>query len=191
MQRPDETKRITIMQVAAELFAHRPYHEVRLDDVAEAAKVGKGTLYVYFRSKEHLYGSLVLEGFTQLIDRIRPEVESPSGTAWQTLELIISDFVAWAVRTPHLFQLIKPGQLDNILPGLPDKRRELGDLIERVLRRGIQAGEIDDPHPEITAQFIPGCVRGAIRHAAGGVDPDVLANHVLRVIARGIRKEAT
>lgn len=191
MQRPDETKRITIMQVAAELFAHRPYHEVRLDDVAEAAKVGKGTLYIYFRSKEHLYGSLVLEGFTQLIDRIRPEVENPVGSAWQTLELIISEFVTWAVGTPHLFQLIKPGQLHNVVPGLPDKRRELTDLIERVLRRGIQAGEIQDPHPEITVQFIPGCVRAAIRHAPGEVDPGVLASHVLRVIANGIRKEAT
>lgn len=190
MQRPDENKRITIMKVAAELFAQRPYHEVRLDDVAEAAKVGKGTLYIYFRSKEHLYGSLVLEGFTQLIDRLRPEIESPSGSAWQTLQLIIGEFVAWAVGTPHLFQLIRPGQLHDVVPGLPEKRRELGRLIEQVLHRGINACEFDDPHPEITAQFIPACVRGAIRHTSGEVNPRVLEDHLLRIIGNGIRKEA-
>src|SRR5690606_14514123 len=111
MQRPDEAKRLAIMKAAAALFAERPYHEVRLDDVAEAAKVGKGTLYVYFRSKEHLYGSLVLEGFTQLIDRLSSQVEHPTGTAWQTLGLIIREHVEWAASTPHLFQLIRPGQL--------------------------------------------------------------------------------
>lgn len=190
MQRPDETKRLTIMKVAAELFAQRPYHEVRLDDVAESAKVGKGTLYIYFRSKEHLYGSLVLEGFTQLIERIRPEIEMPAGSAWQTLQLIIGEFVVWAVGTPHLFQLIRPGQLKEIVPGLPEKRRELGRLIEQVLHRGIQAGEFDDPHPEITAQFIPACVRGAIRHTPGDVDSRILTEHLLRIIGNGIRKEA-
>ncbi len=190
MQRPDENKRRTIMQVAAALFAQRPYHEVRLDDVAEAAKVGKGTLYIYFRSKEHLYGSLVLEGFTQLVERIRPEIETPSGSAWDTLRFIVHEFVNWAVGTPHLFQLIRPGQLKEIVPGLPQKRRELGQLIEQVLHRGIEAGEFDDPHPEITAQFIPACVRGAIRHTVGDVKQDILADHVMRVIGQGIRKEA-
>lgn len=190
MQRPDEAKRLAIMKVAAAMFAQRPYHEVRLDDVAEAARVGKGTLYIYFRSKEHLYGSLVLEGFAQLIDRLSAQVHHPTCTAWETLSLIIREFVAWAASTPHLFQLIRPGQLHDVVPGLPEKRRELGQLIERVIRRGNETGEFDDPHPEITAQFIPSCVRGAIRHVSGEVDHDILADHLMRVISRGIRKEA-
>jgi len=52
MQRPDEKKRQLIANTAAKLFATRPFHKVKLDDVASAAGVGKGTLYIYFKSKE-------------------------------------------------------------------------------------------------------------------------------------------
>src|SRR4051812_3903388 len=98
MQRPDEAKRRAIIDAAAELFASRPFHEVRLDDVAEAASVGKGTLYIYFKNKDDLYGSLILEGFTKLVERLREQIESApeSQTAWQSLTTIVRELVGWA-----------------------------------------------------------------------------------------------
>jgi hypothetical protein len=45
----DPAKAQRIIQAAIQLFAERPYHEVRMDDVAERAKVAKGTLYVHFK----------------------------------------------------------------------------------------------------------------------------------------------
>ena len=39
-----------------------PYHEVRMDDIAERAQVAKGTLYLHFKDKEALYRALMLEG---------------------------------------------------------------------------------------------------------------------------------
>ena len=70
MRRRDEQKRRTITATAARLFATQPFHKVRLDAVASAARVGKGTLYVYFRSKEDLYYSIIFEGFAALVDRL-------------------------------------------------------------------------------------------------------------------------
>ena len=66
MQRPNDKKRRKITDTAARLFATRPFHKVRLDDVAAAAHVGKGTLYVYFKSKDDLYRSLVFDGLIML-----------------------------------------------------------------------------------------------------------------------------
>src|SRR4051812_13319197 len=57
MQRPDEKKRAQIVATAARLFATRPYHKVRLEDIATDARIGKGTLYIYFDNKEDLYFS--------------------------------------------------------------------------------------------------------------------------------------
>jgi AcrR family transcriptional regulator len=51
MQRLKEAKREAILETAAKLFAQRPFHEVRLEDVASAAHIGKGTVYIYFKSK--------------------------------------------------------------------------------------------------------------------------------------------
>jgi AcrR family transcriptional regulator len=50
MQRLDEAKRKAITKSAARMFAARPFHEVRLDDVAASAKISKGTVYLYFKN---------------------------------------------------------------------------------------------------------------------------------------------
>src|SRR5262245_20215588 len=105
MQRPDEQKRLEIMAVAARLFATRPFHEVRLDDVAALAKIGKGTVYVYFDSKEDLFLSLVRDGFSRLVDGLGDELDDSSLGAWERLERIVDGFVGFATRFPHLFQL--------------------------------------------------------------------------------------
>lgn len=44
MQRPDDAKRRQILDTAARLFAAKPFQEVKLDDIAAAAKLGKGTI---------------------------------------------------------------------------------------------------------------------------------------------------
>lgn len=67
MQITDEQKRVNILAAAAELFASQPFHKVVLSDVAEKAGVGKGTLYIYFKSKEDLYFSVLLGGFSNLV----------------------------------------------------------------------------------------------------------------------------
>src|SRR5437764_12068059 len=74
MQRPDEHKRQLIIDTAGRFFATQPFHKVRLDDIAAAAKLGKGTLYIYFDSKEDLYFSLIYEGFAKLVDQLRGEL---------------------------------------------------------------------------------------------------------------------
>jgi len=67
---PRKTRRI--IDSAAQLFAERHYHEVRMEDIAAKAKVAKGTLYLHFKDKEALYLGLILDG----ADRICQEIES-------------------------------------------------------------------------------------------------------------------
>lgn len=179
------------MATAAELFARRPFHEVRLDDVAEAARVGKGTLYIYFKSKEDLYNSLVLEGLTSLVERLREQAQSQTSSAWETLSLIVRELVAWAKRSPHFFQLMRPGPLAPTASQYERKRRELVKLIESTIVQGVRTGEMSDPRPELTAQFIPACVRGTLRFSTGDVGQEALVSQVLHVIGSGILRERT
>jgi AcrR family transcriptional regulator len=185
MQRPDEHKREAIVAAAAELFAARPFHEVRLDDVAAAAHIGKGTLYIYFKSKEDLYASLVRHGFTQLVEKLRARVDSgPPGDAWETLALIVRELVAWAYRNPNYFQLMREHQIPPA--GLRERRKELTDLIETTIRRGVRDGEMTDPRPDLTAHFVPACVRSVLRHGPADVGQEALTDHILRVLGGGI-----
>ena len=55
-------KRERILAAALKLFAHEPYQAVTMDRVAEAAGVAKGTLYLYFPSKDALYLGVLSDG---------------------------------------------------------------------------------------------------------------------------------
>src|SRR6266478_1135644 len=55
-------KRERILTAALRLFAHEPYQAVTMDRVAAAANVAKGTLYLYFPSKDALYLGILSDG---------------------------------------------------------------------------------------------------------------------------------
>jgi AcrR family transcriptional regulator len=55
-------KRDRILAAGLKLFAYEPYQAVTMDRVAETAGVAKGTLYLYFPSKDALYLGILSEG---------------------------------------------------------------------------------------------------------------------------------
>ena len=65
-------KHARILQAAVGLFTERNFHQVLMDDVAERAEVGKGTVYRYFPTKEELYFATIFEGW----DRLGKELEA-------------------------------------------------------------------------------------------------------------------
>ncbi|HZW29624.1 MAG TPA: helix-turn-helix domain-containing protein, partial [Isosphaeraceae bacterium] len=54
MRTADPAKSRRIIDAAIQLFAERPYHEVRMEDIAARAQVAKGTLYLHYQDKEDL-----------------------------------------------------------------------------------------------------------------------------------------
>jgi len=67
----DPVKIQRIIDAAAQLFAERHYHEVRMDDIAAKAGVAKGTIYLHFKDKDDLYQALALNSLKKLTERIR------------------------------------------------------------------------------------------------------------------------
>ncbi|HEX6813801.1 MAG TPA: TetR/AcrR family transcriptional regulator [Planctomycetota bacterium] len=184
MQRPDERKRSEIMRTAARMFAERPYHEVRLDEIAAATRLGKGTIYVYFASKDDLHTTLIAEGIDQLITEVQATTAAGEG-AWPAIERAVDALLAFADRFPHIYTLMR-----SALPPqeglLAQKRRELARALARILRRGVVDGALDDPHPELTAEFLLSSVRGALLFPPKNLGRRAIARHILRVIGRGL-----
>ena len=188
MQRPDDAKRSAIIDAATQLFATRPYHEVRLEDVAAAAHVGKGTLYIYFDSKESLYLTLVREGFGDMADQLN-EVTRASGLDWwERLRAAVAELIRFGTRYPDLYRVMRNHTLTPDDPHLQATRRLVSDRIRQVLEEGNRRGEIDDPNPALTTQFILGFVRGALLYPPDDLSPELLENHMLRIIRHGIQK---
>ena len=59
-----------ILTSALELFAHNGFDQVTADELAAGARVGKGSVYRQFGSKEVLYAAAIIAGFRQLRGQI-------------------------------------------------------------------------------------------------------------------------
>jgi len=189
MQVHDEEKRRKILAAAARMFATQPFHKVLLSGVAEAAGVGKGTLYTYFKNKEDLYFSVLQTGFADLVARLRVRIDEESHSPQENLEVVVREMVGFAYRAPHHAEVMRTvqGSKAKAIAKWGTERMELKGLIESVIRRGVEQGVFEDPHPELTARFIPGCVRSVMVEGIETVEASTLTEHVLRFVLTSIR----
>jgi AcrR family transcriptional regulator len=191
MQVPKLEKEEKILEASAKLFATRPFHEVLLSDVAAAASVGKGTIYTYFKNKDELYRAVLYRGFTELLEGLRLRLRKSAHQPRESLRVLIGEYVDYARRNPHLFELMRTvSTRPSERAKWAQKRQDLSDLIESIIRRGIKMGHFEDPHPELTALFIPGLLRSAFLYGGKNMNADVVAAHILRMVESSIIRKA-
>ena len=87
--RRKEARPAELMAAALDLFVERGYAATRLDDVAARAGVSKGTLYLYFSSKEELFKAVIRSGIVPLIERGERLLEEHKGSAAELLREIV------------------------------------------------------------------------------------------------------
>jgi TetR/AcrR family transcriptional regulator, repressor for uid operon len=59
-----------IVQAAITTFSKYGYDKTRMDDIAKSAKLGKGTLYLYFKSKEELFYAISENSIKELKEQL-------------------------------------------------------------------------------------------------------------------------
>jgi AcrR family transcriptional regulator len=83
----DPARIARIIDAAAQLFAERHFHEVRMDDIAAKANVAKGTIYLHFKDKDDLYRALAIDSLKKLSQRIHAATEDLDDPAAKLLGL--------------------------------------------------------------------------------------------------------
>jgi AcrR family transcriptional regulator len=61
-EKEKEQRRKLILDAAQTLFFSKHYDEITIEEIAEKSQLAKGTLYLYFKSKEALYSAVALRG---------------------------------------------------------------------------------------------------------------------------------
>ena len=136
-----EDKPRLILDAAVRVFARKGFHATRVGDIAEEAGVAHGLLYHYFESKDQLLGAVFHENWSVLVARIASveETDEPAAAqlrhiaaivlrTWLHLPDVVRIVVREFARSPELAARV--GELEQPI-----------DAIERVIGRGIAAGE--------------------------------------------------
>src|SRR4051794_18267170 len=71
-----QSRRAAILKAARTVFARQGFAKTVIEDIAAEAEIGKGTVYLYFHSKEELYEDVLLEGARELERRSREAISA-------------------------------------------------------------------------------------------------------------------
>jgi AcrR family transcriptional regulator len=134
-----------ILAAALACFKDRGFAGTRLEDVAARAGVTKGTIYLYYSSKEELFEAVVRSELTPNIDHLEAALAEPVPAA-VLLERIITFWAQTIVPSPlsviPKIVIAEAGNFPELarffLEAAPHRMLR---LIASVLRRGIAAGE--------------------------------------------------
>ena len=107
--RPDE-----ILDAALQVFGAQGFAGARLEDIARTAGVSKGTLYLYFDSKEEMFRAMVRARIVSVLEASERELLHAEGSTRTKLELLMRRI--WVVvGDPSMARIIKlvHGELNN------------------------------------------------------------------------------
>jgi AcrR family transcriptional regulator len=165
MGRPARTEaereeRMQVIRTAAlDVFSRKGFAAARLDDVAQAAGVAKGTIYLYFKSKEDLLESIVKSTIGVMLDGFEQAVAASSAPASQLLRMV-GQTIATAIedgdRRRVLHIVLSEGAR---FPEIADYyHREIiargMSLARAIIAKGIASGEFVSDEPARFPQLI-------------------------------------
>ena len=164
-----ETKRLEIIHAAMKAFARKGFANTKMIDVARAAKIGKGTIYEYFKNKNEIFE----QGFLFLMDtfetniarkiyKITDPVEKLNaifesfidffhGETAEIIEVML-DFWAEAIRQKDE-QTLKLVDLEKIYS-------DFRTMIGAVLDEGIRIGKFKPMNTFMVASLLIGMTDG-------------------------------
>jgi AcrR family transcriptional regulator len=194
--RPDE-----ILAAALASFAERGFASTRLEDVAARAGISKGTLYLYFRSKEELFKAVVRATIVPNLERVEALVDSfegPSALLLERLLLTIAGVVASRIGAIPKLVIAEAGNFPDLARFYLDEviRRGLR-LIATILRRGIERREfraVDVEHTVfcvIAPMLIAALWKNSLEpHDDARLDTQALARAHIDLLLRGLETGA-
>jgi AcrR family transcriptional regulator len=141
-ERPQE-----ILEAAFTEFSRNGYASTALDQIAERAGVTKGTIYVYFENKEHLFISMVREITKTTFDTVHGMLESHQGS---TADLLRTQF---SFMYQHILEDDRRREVVRMLIADAPRFPELADryhdeilqpcleMLRATIQRGMDSGE--------------------------------------------------
>ena len=196
--RRKEARPQELVAAALSLFVARGYAATRLEDVASAAGVSKGTVYLYFANKEELFKAVVQENLVPALAEGEALIDSFDGTSEALLHEILMGWWELIGESPAsgLTKLLmaESGNFPDLAQYYNEEVIERCDrLFARILARGVARGEFRDTDVDLStlALTAPMLFLMMWKHSFGPcaskvLEPKAFITHVVALMLHGL-----
>ena len=154
-----DVRRDQILDAATGVFLERGVSVATMDDVAGAAGVAKGTIYLYHPSKESLIAAVQAKLLDRVVTRARRSLETSEGGSQELLDRfvagVVDDMLDYAeVQHLALHEAPRHGSLEEVY-----------GLVTGFVQRGVNSGEFHVVDPELVSWFLVDGLLGLVAQA--------------------------
>ncbi len=128
--RPHQTSdtREKILTAALEVFSSKGFHGTTVDEIAERAELGKGTVYRHFHSKKGLFSELIRSKVAELEQAVAGAID-PRADVLEFIEAYLRIYFAFFDRNRNLYKVLIQEQSDF---GAEVKALYIGNILKKV-----------------------------------------------------------
>lgn len=154
--------RAKLVDVARQLFAKKGVEDTTMNDIAQASKKGRRTLYTYFKSKEQIYMAVVESELEMLSTQMEKAASKPVSPDKKILELIMThlDAIKMVVYRNGTLRADFFRDIWRVEAMRKEFDRKETALFRRILHEGKEQNLFDIDNVEITADILHYCIKG-------------------------------
>lgn len=197
-----EARPADILSAALDIFVENGFASARLEDIADRAGVSKGTLYLYFESKEALFQAVIRETIVPVVERAEQRVDAFTGSS---RDLLAETLRGWWSSLSESRMTGLPKLVLAEATNFPEAARtyfqevvvRVRALFARILQRGIERGEFRPLDVEYTVRVMMAPVvmaqiwkHSLVKCQIDAIDFDRQLNVLIDLVLNGIVQES-
>jgi AcrR family transcriptional regulator len=185
---PRAVREQQMLDAAVQMFSVNGYHETSMDAIAAAAEISKPMLYLYYGSKEELFGAVLNRELGRFVDAVRGDIDFTQSPKDLLRNAVVS-YLSYidANRASWIVLYTQATSSQTFSHTVREGREKIVDLVGRLLQSGTR-----NPQPDTDFDMMAVALVGAGEAVANSVstgDADVhdAAELMINLFWRGLK----
>ena len=185
---PRAVREQQMLDAAVQMFSVNGYHETSMDAIAAEAQISKPMLYLYYGSKEDLFGACLNREMSRLIDVVRADIDFERSPK-DMLRTIIVAFLHFidTNRASWIVMYTQATSSPAFAPTVREGREQLIQLVAGLMRAGSRTPRPDAEHEMMAVALVGAGEAMATRLGSGDIDVDKAAKLMIGLFWNGLK----
>ena len=177
-----------MLDAAVQMFSVNGYHETSMDVIAAKAEISKPMLYLYYGSKEDLFGACLDRELSRFIDGVREDIDLEQSPKDLLRNTIVS-FLHYidANRASWIVMYTQATSSQAFAHTVREGRERIIQLVSRMLRAGTRNPEPNTDFEMMAVALVGAGEAVASRLSTGDTDVDEAAELMINLFWRGLK----
>jgi AcrR family transcriptional regulator len=185
---PRAVREQQMLDAAVEMFSINGYHETSMDAIAAKAQISKPMLYLYYGSKEELFGACLNRELARFIDGVSEDIDLEQSPK-DLLRNAILSFMRYidANRASWIVMYTQATSSQAFAHTVREGRARIIELVARLLQSGTRHPDPNADFEMMAVALVGAGEAVATRLSTGDTDVDEAAELMINLFWRGLK----